>query len=293
MGIHSRDYFREPQDSRPLYSRARSADWALKYLLIANVAVFLLQSSTVAGSESPVTYWLSLSLTDLYMGQIWRLITYGFCHDGLNHLLINMLVLWVFGRVIEPIYGSREFLSFYLVSVVVSGACHVLLQLALGSPFGVVGASGGVMAVVFLTAMVYPRMTVLLFMIIPMQLRWLAVIYLAMDLVGIFDGSSGVSHVAHLGGAIFGMSYRHFGWAFSSLFARSMPISDFELGPLRSSRRLRTTVRLYEPNPTELDEQVDQILAKISEEGESSLTDMERATLRTASRRASQRLRDP
>ena len=155
MGISSRDYIRE---SRPVqHFGGRSNLWAIKFLIIANVAIFLAQNAI-----PQVTEWLGLSLAGLQSFQVWQLFTYGFCHSTLGdmptHIFFNMFVLWMFGRAVEPIYGSREFLAFYLVGIIVAGVCHVLV-----SPVLVVGASGGVMAVVFLTAMVYPRMTVLLF----------------------------------------------------------------------------------------------------------------------------------
>lgn len=282
MGIYNRDYIR---GSRPQRSLGQPGDlWAIKFLLIANIAVFLLQNLTVRSPYS-LGMWLSLNALDLFPSfQIWRLVTYGFCHGNLEHIAFNMFVLWMFGRVIEPIYGSREFLAFFLGGVIVSGMCHVAFQTAQGSEVGVVGASGGVMAVVFLTAMNYPRMTVLLMFVLPIELRWLAVLYAVVDVTGVFQGGSTVAHAAHLGGAAFGVLYKHYDWRVMRWWER-----------LTSSRprsrlfRPRPKVRIYEPSRKEprkdFDKQVDAILEKIHRHGERSLTDQEREILKTASRR--------
>ncbi len=168
MGIENRDYVRRGSGGN--YGRGfgnPGDNWAINFLLIANVAVFILQNMDLGG----VTDALELSLWDIQHFQIWRLVTYGFCHGGIWHIAINMYVLWMFGRLVEPIYGSREFLAFYLVGIVISGLCHIGIQLVDGSLNPVIGASGGVNAVVFLCAMLYPRMTVLfMFDSIPVDL---------------------------------------------------------------------------------------------------------------------------
>ncbi len=295
MGIESRDYIRENQ---PVYgfTPRQGGLWAVKYLLIANIAVFLLQmmfKDAVAWRRGHLagglTEWLSLSLSNLLSEdlsssfQIWRLVTYGFCHGSFTHILFNMFVLWMFGRIVEPIYGSREFLFFYLAGVVISGMCHVGMQAVTQQPSGVVGASGGVMAVVFLTAMVFPRMQVYVMFVIPMQLWVMAVIYAAVDVFGAFNTTgSKVAHFAHLGGAGFGIAYKYFGWRLSGLW---------DVLRFRFRRRFKGSkpkVKIYRP-PTasraDLDRQVDEILEKIHKQGEASLTDRERKILTDASRR--------
>lgn len=291
MGIYSRDYLRETPP--PSYGSrglgGASQPWAIKFLLIANIVVFLLQKLfeqrvIVEGGFpaviSPVTFWLDLSWADLRHFQVWRLLTYGFCHDPQNiaHIAFNMFGLWMFGRLIEPIYGSREFLSFYLASVVAGGLGHILAGAVFGNPnIPVVGASGGVVAVVILTAVHYPRMTVLLMMVIPIQMRWLAVMYIAVDVIGLLDVRSGVAHGAHLGGAAFALLYWKQHWR----------VTDWLGGVRLQLPKRRPHVKLYSPgDEPDFDDRVDRILAKITEQGESSLTSEEREVLKAASRRA-------
>lgn len=284
MGIYSRDYLRETRPGDP-FGAAR-AEWAVKYLLIANVAVFLLQNIPAVDP----TDWMQLSHEEVARhGQVWRLVTYGFCHDprSLQHIVFNMLVLWMFGRNVEPIYGPREFLAFYLSGVTVAGVCHVALDALEGDPHPapVVGASGGVQAVVFLTAMHFPRQKVYFMFVLPIELRWLAVMYAAADAVGLFNPHAQVAHAAHLGGAAFGIAYRYFHWRLLGWWPR---LREQVRGWML--RRSRPKVKLYQPSREDLDRQVDEILSKIYEHGEASLTDQEREILKTASQRYKHRL---
>lgn len=282
MGIYSRDYLRDEGPQGQSFGPA-GGQWAIKFLLIANIGVFLLQNLSPV-----VTDWLALSLSDLRTFEIWRLLTYGFCHDprGLGHIFFNLFILWMFGRLVEPVYGSREFLSFYLAGVLISGLAHVGVQAIEGTHRPVVGASGGVMAVVFLTAMIYPRLTVYVMFILPMQLRVLAVVYAAVDVLGVFTPGSPVAHAAHLGGAAFGVAYKYFDWRITGLGTSLWYALQ---GRLKGRTRSRPKVRIYEPTreppSDDLDRKVDAILKKIHDEGEQSLTEEERRILSDASRR--------
>jgi len=277
MGIESRDYLRHESGGGNYNSfRMTSGGWAIKYLIIANIIVFVLENTTPS-----ILNALALQRDAVFPSfQIWRFVTYGFCHStaSLGHIFFNMFVLWMFGRSVEPILGSREFLAFYLIGIVISGICHIAIS---GAP--VIGASGGVMAVVFLTAMYYPRMTVLLMFILPIELRWLAVLYALVDVFGVINpGGDSVAHVAHLGGAAFGVAYKYFGWNLTRNF--DSKLKSFKLKQSARQKKLRV---YSEPDSNiskaKLDEKVDAILEKISREGEASLTDQERALLKEAS----------
>ena len=224
------------------------------------------------------------SLTSIAWQFPWRIVTYGFCHDKSNllHIIFNMFILWMFGRLIESIYGRREFLWFFLAGVVASAACHLALQQLLGDVIPVIGASGGVMAVTIIAAMHFPRMKVrlLFFPFFPIEMRYMAIGIVALDALGLFNPGSSTAHAAHLGGAAFGFLYHRFNWRFSGL-------TDGLTEKLLhwKKRAARPQVRVYRPPVDGLDDQVDAILEKISRDGEESLTDRERQTLMEASRR--------
>ena len=139
------------------------------------------------------------------------------------------------------------------------------------------------MAVMVLSAVHFPKMKVLLMMIIPVELGMLVVGLVALDVMralGMFGGETHVAYMAHLGGAAFGYGYHRSGIRLSS-------IADGLSKRMRFWRRraVRPSVRVYRPSVDGLDDQVDALLEKISREGEASLSDRERELLMEASRR--------
>ncbi|MDG2388856.1 MAG: rhomboid family intramembrane serine protease [Planctomycetaceae bacterium] len=305
MGLDDRDYLRDEarrygDGGGGFNMRASFSDqWAIKTIVIINVIVWVLQlATTKPGAGGGITPWLSLSLSDLGSFQIWRLLTYGFCHsvqgdDAIWHIVFNMLFLWMFGRMVEGIYGSREFLAFYLAGIIFSGVAQIVFMGLMGYPAsGTIGASGGVNAVVILTAMHFPNVKVFLFFIIPIPLWVLAAFKVGMDSLGLVNFIMGrglddhVAHAAHLGGAAFGYLYFVRGWRVSPLFQKfqnlSNPVSKMQR-KMRDQKR-KKELQVFEPNDDDLREEVDRILAKIKAEGEASLSDEERETLERASR---------
>ncbi len=289
MGIYDRDYYRDAPSGGGLFGGVGAV---CKKLIAINVLVFLAQVFLVDDDGHGITEWLSMNGSVL-QGQVWRLLTYAFCHsqDDPFHLLFNMMFLWMMGQQVESIYGGREFLRFYLAGAVASAACFLLVGLlAGGRVHGMVGASGAICSVVVVTAMYYPTQQIAILGVIPIELRWLVLIYLAYDLMPVVlelsgrPSDSGVAHAAHLGGMLYGYLYKRFDLRLSRLFG------DFDFArQLRSLTRRRPPVKLYAPPveevPENLEERVDEILAKITAQGESSLTDAERRILTEASER--------
>jgi membrane associated rhomboid family serine protease len=293
MGVYDRDYYRnDPPGGKLMGGVAPVCKW----LIAINVAVFILQILTLESPGGGVSGWLELSpLSVVEDWQIWRVVTYAFCHGDLGHIVFNMLGLWIFGSQIEAIYGEREFLRFYLTAAALSGLGFLAFQMAIGRPGPAIGASGAVMAVMMLCAMYYPSMKILVMFVLPVELRWLVVAYVIYDMYPMIKELGGsnaldyVAHSAHLSGLLYGYIYKHFDLRYSRLMAGwSWPRLKrlVKTSPIRKSEN----VRLYEPPeeraPTsDLKVRVDEILAKISAQGESSLTDGEREILKEASRR--------
>src|SRR5262249_15607391 len=120
-------------------------------------------------------------------GEVWRLITPVFLHGGLFHLACNMLVLYWAGSWVEDIYGSTEFLLFYLPAGLFAGTRRVLVQLAgIAPPPPALGASGAITAVLVVCAFHYPYMTVRFNLILPIPLWLLVVLYIGLDVLGVF-----------------------------------------------------------------------------------------------------------
>ncbi len=301
MGFENRDYYREPEWN----PRGGSGETPVcRWLIVLCVVVFIGQQF----ESLAVARWLALDSSEVVHGQIWRLVTYAFCHGSrqqigdsgaapLLHLVFNMFCLWWFARTIEDRLGSREFLAFYLLAAVFSGLAHIGLEaMFLGRPSITVGASGALMAVMALFAMWYPRQQVLLMGLIPMEIRWLIVAFVAFDTLPIWAAlggtrvHDGIAHGAHLGGLLFGFLYQIFELRLTRWFGFG------RLGSWWSDRRRRQSMRLYTPKSGSLEEddlelKMDEVLRKITEHGEASLTPQERKILSEASRRIRERTR--
>jgi membrane associated rhomboid family serine protease len=174
----------------------------IKWLLGANVAVFLLQRVlplAELGVMEPTLFWQKLEL--------WRAATYMWLHGGGWHLVGNMLALWMFGSDIASAWGAQRFLRFYLISGVGAGVLIALWQglthwLLGGMPVYTLGASGAVYAVLLAHSLLWPDRTIMLiFPPIPLRALYLIPFLLLMDLI---FAPPGISHVGHLGGVLVG-----------------------------------------------------------------------------------------
>lgn len=185
----------------------------VKALLIANGLVFVLQMFVADQAFLPFMLW-PLGLGDMFSGAPsfwpWQLLTYGFMHGSIPHLLFNMLALLMFGAPLEHTWGDRRFLTFYLVCVAGAALCQLgVAEWALSQgepPYPTIGASGGVFGLLLAYGMLFPHQRVMLLIPpIPMKARTLVIIYGAIELLlGVTGYQPGVAHFAHLGGMLFG-----------------------------------------------------------------------------------------
>ncbi len=175
---------------------------ATQLLIIVNVAVFLLE--TVAGG----TLIQLFALWPLASGFLpWQIVTYGFLHAGLTHLLLNMFALYMFGGEIERVVGQRRYLAFYFVCVLSAAVAQLVVTAALAAPpYPTVGASGGVFGLLLAFAMYFPNRRVLLIIPpIPMPAWLFVTLFGILELYfGVTGTQAGVAHFAHLGGMVGG-----------------------------------------------------------------------------------------
>jgi membrane associated rhomboid family serine protease len=179
-------------------------------LIIVNLAVFLLQG--LVGDALLV--WFALwPLQSLAAGPVpavfqpWQLVSYGFLHGSLFHLLFNMLALYMFGSDIERVFGQRRYLIYYFTCVVSAGLLQlVVMAMSGGPPYPTLGASGGVFGVLLAFGLYFPtRMVMLIFPPIPMPAILFVILYGALELyLGVTGTEAGVAHFAHLGGMLGG-----------------------------------------------------------------------------------------
>jgi membrane associated rhomboid family serine protease len=298
MGIYDRDYSRGPQPGLQL-SAPQSATMRLVVITFAVYVAQIMFPAVVEQYGALQATWYRQPWT------AYQLLTYGFLHsrESVAHILINMFVLWMFGREIEQRYGAREFVAFYLATIVAAGLIWSLSEVMFGSHkdlmgrvvfvpqvgFGrfpvpvLLGASGGIAGVVALFALNFPHRKVLLYFLIPIPMWVAALIGLYIDMQGAISRTGNVAFTAHLGGAFFGLLYYLAGWS----------ITGKLLGNSRGGwPKRRSHLRVHAPDdePDDgLTSQVDAILQKIQEQGQDSLTSRERRILEEASQQYKQR----
>ncbi|MEQ8849334.1 rhomboid family intramembrane serine protease [Botrimarina sp.] len=230
--------------------------------------------------------------------RVYGLVTYGFLHNpnDITHLLFNGLALFFFGRSIEARVGGREYATFFVAAVAFAGLVWSLVELGVGFERGLVpellGASGGIAAVLLLFALWYPNVQVYLMGILPVPAWLMAVLFLGFDIQNALQRSGNVAYTAHLGGALFGFLYFKFGWRLSGFLpgGAGHKGTDFDLKSLFKRKPKLRVHRDDEESPTtSTDDRVDQILRKIQQQGQASLTAEERRFLERASRRYQQR----
>ena len=261
----------------------------------------------IGSKTSIVQEWCELDSKKVLSGQIWRPFTAGFLHNrfGVWHLLFNMLFLFWFGSRLEMRFGSAEFTAFYFASLLVSSLAYIGLDLYTQSLIPAIGASGAIWGVVALYAMLYPYEQIRIYFLFPVQIWLLALIYFIYDLHPVLlalsgeNYFSGVGHAAHVGGAVFGFLYFKNGW-------RLMPLIDYIRGiqkPFANSQSRNYQSQNYPSNVrsdgpetiklpgrfkrlhSEDEQRLDEILDKLSAQGQSSLTDEEQAFLEEASKK--------
>jgi membrane associated rhomboid family serine protease len=180
---------------------------AVKCLIAANVAMYLLQAVFKDGFEVPLALWPLQPIDGRSYFHAWQIVTYAFLHStgNLSHLLLNMLGLWMFGAEIERYVGPWRLLACYFASVLTAGLTQIYVPPLLGAPpVPTIGASGGVFGLLLAYALLFPhRKVVPLIPPIPMPAWLFATIYAGIELImGVTGTLSGIAHFAHLGGMI-------------------------------------------------------------------------------------------
>ncbi|MHC4982243.1 MAG: rhomboid family intramembrane serine protease [Planctomycetota bacterium] len=283
MGIHDRPYMQEGY--RPpgglgggMQIGMPKPGKAVGWLLIINIAVFVV---TIFAPQlarpfavSPAEWW-----------ELWRYVTFQFLHGGTFHLLYNMIALYFLGMYLERSWGAKRFVRFYLICGAVAGIAHVLLAHIFGAQFfqGLIGASGGVYAVILACAILFPHIRVLLLFVIPMSIRVLATIFLTIAvlnlLIGVRSAIAGggirgdVSDIAHLGGAAAAVVWV---WLVPRIRGATREARvKINRGAWEKKMKKRTEEQV----------EIDRILTKIHQKGTTSLTEKEKKVLQEATRR--------
>lgn len=246
----------------------------VKRLLIINTGIFIVQL-VVDGAklDGPILSSLGFTPYQVFHGKIWQIFTYMFLHGGVWHLVINMLMLWMFSSNLEEDWGSKRFLHYYLICGVGGG----ILTLAYPPTWHIptIGASAAVMGIIVAYGMSYPerRITLLLFFILPitMKAKHLAAGFVFFEFLHCLAGTKdGIGHFAHVGGAVAGFILLKYIWGTSHYGPREYYRPPSWIDPAALFQRLKNRVRRSGEERDE--EELDRILGKISTRGMESLS---------------------
>jgi len=307
MAWHERDYYREPGGGgfgrggfgSPMGGGKLSITM---WLLIINCVVFLLDSILAAGARTRgltpeamglLSYFGNFNVGEGIFGfQLWRLVTYQFLHAGLFHILINMIVLYFFGPLMESWWGSRRFLAFYLLCGI-SGAILMSLLAPLlpliATTDRLVGASGSIFGILVGAAILFPNQQVMLLIPpIPMSLRTLALALLGITTLKIIVGANTGGEAAHLGGAALGFLFVRYPYWLD--WADSLPSARSGAGRPSPTQKIKQKLAEAQQAQRQREEQeVDRILDKVKDKGLQSLTRQEKKILNRATEERNQR----
>ncbi|MCB9662921.1 MAG: rhomboid family intramembrane serine protease [Alphaproteobacteria bacterium] len=181
---------------------------ALPTLVGLNLAVFgLWWICALLGDDAQA--WaqanLVVSAEAVAHGRVWTLLTSAFSHYDPLHLLFNLYALGLFGSDVERVVGSRGFWHLYLAGGIASSLGHLAYGFLAGTTVGALGASGSVMAVAVVSALLFPNRLLLLFFFIPLPQIAAVGLFVLLDVIGaLTPGDDILAHGAHLGGALYG-----------------------------------------------------------------------------------------
>jgi membrane associated rhomboid family serine protease len=188
---------------RPLSPRFYNATIAL---IVVNVAFFVV---TALAPRFVMTYLALTPIVVFRTGAFWQVLTYMFVHGGFWHIAFNMLALLMFGGPLERRWGSPEFLLYYFITGVGAGIATLVVNWYAGlGAVAVIGASGAVFGVLLAFATEFPDARVLLFWVLPVRAPVAVLVFSGLELVFLVTGTrSGVAHLTHLAGLLFGYLY--------------------------------------------------------------------------------------
>lgn len=276
-------------------------DNAITKIIIVNVAVFLLFSISYVllflfNAESYVVkikgYLMLPASLQRFLIRPWSILSYMFLHDGLLHLVFNMLWLYWIGGLLQEYLGNTRTYQTYILGGIFGGIIFMLsynLFPAFSSSVAVsyaLGASAGVLSVVVAAATLLPDYRIMLILLGSVKLKYLALFSVILDLISIPQGNAG-GHIAHLGGALFGFIFIKL--IYSKKFNTNLLDKLFTLpnNLFKPKHKIKVTYKATymraEQTGKPSQQEIDDILDKISKNGYNSLSAKEKEKLFKAS----------
>ena len=213
-----------------------------KNLIIINILCFF---ATIVAKEYGMNLndLLGLHYFESEKFGLYQLFTYMFMHSGFEHIFFNLFAVWMFGRILESVWGSQRFLFYYILCGMGAGLIQQITQYFEFMPLmhdatqfaaypsteiitingnsrtatewlalcqriisvPTVGASGAVYAILMAFGILFPNQPMYIFPLpMPIRTKWMIIGYIAIELYLGLTGNDGIAHFAHLGGMVFG-----------------------------------------------------------------------------------------
>jgi membrane associated rhomboid family serine protease len=248
------------------------------------VTYFLAGNNSIPFIDYISSYFAFPSNLAKFPTRFYTLFTYMFFHEGIFHVLFNMLGLFWMGRIFMDFMKPRQFHFVYLAGGIAGAlffalAYNIFPVFAPSVPFAtIIGSSACVMAIVVATTTLVPDYTITLLLIGNIKLRYLVLAYVVIDLISIASNNAGGSF-AHLGGALLGFLYITVlkkGSDLSRLFKRKPKLKVVKNDTPKTSGAKGNSNKVNQ-------KEVDMILDKISKSGYDKLSKEEKETLFKAS----------
>jgi len=235
--------------------------------------------------------WIVLSSDpSIFITKPWTLLTYAFFHDGFGHIFFNMIVLNFSSTLFLTFFNQKQLLGLYVLSAIFAGMAFVLGYYFLNLSASIVGASGAIMAILVAATTYSPLMNVRLLLIGNVKLWHITLVILIIDLMQIrLDNSGG--HIAHLAGAFFGFAFIKLlenGTDLSKIVSSIIDffVNLFAKSPSTPFKKVHKNYKKPAEKPTsrivtkdKTQQQIDEILDKISRSGYDCLTKEEKEFL--------------
>ncbi|TDE27935.1 rhomboid family intramembrane serine protease [Flavobacterium ranwuense] len=265
-------------------------------LIFWNAALFVLPwlffaLLSLLGVNIDYIHYVSLSSNPAHLlWKPWSLLSYAFFHSGIMHIIFNMIVLNFSGNLFMTYFTSKQLLGLYVLGSVFAGISYILVFYVLNISAPIVGASAAIMAILVATTTYYPLMDLRLLIIGNVKLWHITAVIIIIDLMQLRSENMG-GHISHLSGAFFGFIFikllqngtdlstvvSRFLDFFANLFKKNTA-TPFKKVHKNYSKPLEKSVsKIVAKDKSQ--QQIDEILDKISQSGYDSLTKEEKEFL--------------
>lgn len=243
-------------------------------LIVVNLVIFLFANITASFGSSFFIEWFALPLEGNIISRFWTIITAHFLHVSFGHIFNNMIIILLFGRLVQYFFNKQSILSIYIVTAIFSSIIILIFTKILGFSGYAFGASCASYAIMMSVVIYKPNFSINIFILGAVKIKWIAIVLILLGVIINFGNNLG-GNIGHISGILVGcyFGYRakygtNIFYVFDRFFKR------FNIGENNVTKARRQTKKREYYYKSELD--MDKILDKILKEGLNSLTEEEK-----------------